>query len=112
MIVYGPGFFKFDVTLAKKFSLGESRSLEIRALALDALNHPNFRTGGFNADVLVFSPAAEPSDSLVPIPLVLIMILGHKIRAVELSIFRYDSISKIKAVVFIAVLENNHYDFR
>ncbi len=52
LIVYGPSFFKFDVTLAKKFNLGESRNIEIRMLALDALNHPNFRVGGFNADVV------------------------------------------------------------
>lgn len=52
LIVYGPSFFKFDVTLAKKFNLGESRNIELRMLALDALNHPNFRVGGFNADVV------------------------------------------------------------
>ncbi len=52
MIIYGPSFFKLDVTLAKKFNLGESRNIEIRMLALDALNRPNFRVGGFNADVV------------------------------------------------------------
>ena len=59
LIVYGPSFFKFDFTLAKKFSLGESRNLEIRMLALDALNHPNFRVGGWNADVVTVTPSSS-----------------------------------------------------
>lgn len=52
LIVYGPKFFKFDVTLAKKIMLGESRNLEIRATFLDALNRPNFRVGGWGADTV------------------------------------------------------------
>jgi hypothetical protein len=52
LILYGPGFFKFDVTLSKKFSLGEKRNIELRATALNALNYPNFRVGGFGADVV------------------------------------------------------------
>ncbi|HVQ37874.1 MAG TPA: carboxypeptidase regulatory-like domain-containing protein [Pyrinomonadaceae bacterium] len=52
LIVYGPKFFKFDVTLAKKVMLGESRNLEFRATFLDALNHANFRVGGWAADTV------------------------------------------------------------
>ncbi len=52
LILYGPGFFKFDVTATKKFNLGEKRNIELRASAFDALNHPNFRVGGWNADVV------------------------------------------------------------
>jgi len=52
LIVYGPKFFKFDVTLAKKIMLGESRNLEFRATFLDALNHTNFRVGGWGADTV------------------------------------------------------------
>jgi hypothetical protein len=52
LILYGPSFFKFDVTLAKKIKFGETRSIELRATLLDALNHPNFRIGGFGADVI------------------------------------------------------------
>ena len=52
LILYGPGFFKFDATVAKKFIIDEKRNVEFRATFLDALNHPNFRVGGFNADVI------------------------------------------------------------
>lgn len=52
LIVYGPGFFKFDATLAKKFNLGEKRNIEFRATFLDVLNKPQFRVGGWNGDVV------------------------------------------------------------
>ncbi len=64
LIIYGPSFFKLDVTLAKKFNLGESRNLEIRMLALDALNHPNFRVGGWNADVVGIFPGSSTFGQL------------------------------------------------
>jgi hypothetical protein len=52
LIVYGPGFFKFDASVVKRISLGERRSIELRATFLDALNMPNFRVGGWGADVV------------------------------------------------------------
>lgn len=52
LIVYGPGFFKFDVAVSKKFNIDERRNVELRATFLDALNRPNFRVGGWNADVI------------------------------------------------------------
>ena len=52
LIVYGPSFFKLDASVVKKFNLGEQRSFELRATFLDALNRPNFRIGGFGADVV------------------------------------------------------------
>lgn len=52
LVVYGPNFFKFDATVAKKIMIGEKRSVEFRATFLDALNMPNFRIGGFGADVV------------------------------------------------------------
>lgn len=52
LIVYGPGFFKFDATVAKRFKWGERRSVEFRVTTLDVLNAPNFRVGGFGADVV------------------------------------------------------------
>ncbi len=52
LIVYGPGFFKLDASIAKKFTVGERLNFEFRATALDALNHPNFRIGGWAADVV------------------------------------------------------------
>jgi len=52
LIVYGPSFFKLDVALSKKFPIGEKRSVEFRAMFLDALNHPNFRVGGWGVDTV------------------------------------------------------------
>ena len=52
LILYGPGFFKFDATVAKKFIIDEKRNVEFRATFLDALNHPNFRVGGFGVDTV------------------------------------------------------------
>jgi hypothetical protein len=51
LILYGPSFFKFDVSLSKKIQFDEKRNFELRATFLDALNHPNFRIGGWAADV-------------------------------------------------------------
>lgn len=52
LIVYGPGFFKFDAALSKRFYIDERRNVEFRATFLDALNAPNFRVGGWGADVV------------------------------------------------------------
>lgn len=52
LIVYGPGFFKFDASVIKKISLGERRNIELRVTSLDVLNMPNFRVGGWAADVV------------------------------------------------------------
>jgi hypothetical protein len=50
--MYGPDFFKFDATVVKRFRIGERRSVEFRVTALDVLNAPNFRVGGFGADTV------------------------------------------------------------
>ena len=52
LVVYGPGFFKFDAALSKRFNIDEKRNVEFRATFLDALNMPNFRVGGFGADLV------------------------------------------------------------
>jgi|CXWL01.1.fsa_nt_gi hypothetical protein len=54
LVVYGPMFFKLDASLAKQISLGERLKIELRATALDVLNHPNFRVGGFAGDTTGF----------------------------------------------------------
>jgi hypothetical protein len=51
LVIYGPSFFKFDVSLSKKFIIDEKRNIEFRATALDALNRPNFRVGGWANDI-------------------------------------------------------------
>ncbi len=52
LILYGPGFFKFDAAVAKTFRISERRNVQFKATFLDALNMPNFRIGGWNADVI------------------------------------------------------------
>lgn len=52
LIVYGPTYFKLDASIAKKFKWGEKRSVEFRLTALDALNAPNFRVGGWSVDTV------------------------------------------------------------
>lgn len=52
LILYGPSFFKLDVAVSKKFTITERSNVEFRATFLDALNAPNFRIGGWNADVI------------------------------------------------------------
>jgi hypothetical protein len=51
LILYGPGFFKLDIGVSKKFKFDERRNVEFRATFFDALNRPNFRVGGWNTDV-------------------------------------------------------------
>ncbi|MBV9215644.1 MAG: TonB-dependent receptor, partial [Acidobacteria bacterium] len=51
LVIHGPSFFKFDVTVLKRFKITETANIELRATALDALNRPNFRVGGWNTDV-------------------------------------------------------------
>lgn len=51
LVIYGPSFFKFDLGANKRINFGERFALELRANALDVLNHPNFKVGGFGANV-------------------------------------------------------------
>jgi hypothetical protein len=52
LIMYGPDFFMFDMSFAKKFKMGERRNIELKATFLDLLNKPPFRVGGFGADIV------------------------------------------------------------
>jgi len=52
LVIYGPSFFKFDASLSKRINFKEKRNIEFRVTALDVLNHPNFRVGGWNSDVV------------------------------------------------------------
>lgn len=53
LIIYGPSFFKLDVGINKRFEIRERFSVELRANLLDALNHTNFKVGGFGANTAV-----------------------------------------------------------
>lgn len=52
LVIYGPSYFKLDASVAKVIKIGEKRSLELRVTSLDVLNMPNFRVGGWGADVV------------------------------------------------------------
>jgi hypothetical protein len=52
LVVHGPKFFRTDLSLSKKIKLGETRNLELRASAFNALNNPQWRVGGWAADVV------------------------------------------------------------
>jgi hypothetical protein len=52
LVIYGPSYFKLDASVAKKIKFGERTNLELRVTSLDVLNRPNFRIGGWGADVV------------------------------------------------------------
>jgi hypothetical protein len=64
LVIYGPSFFKFDATLSKRIMIGEKRSIELRAAFLDVLNAPNFRVGGWTADVVSITPGGSTFGQL------------------------------------------------
>jgi hypothetical protein len=50
-VLFGPKFFKFDSSIAKRFKIGEKRNVEFRMTAFDVLNHTNWRLGGWTGNV-------------------------------------------------------------
>jgi hypothetical protein len=65
-LLIGPGINNFDLSLQKAFSLGETRRLELRVDAFNALNHTQF--SGVNATLNVrsltdFTPTNLPYDA-------------------------------------------------
>jgi len=50
LVIYGPSFFNLDVGINKRWGIGEKHSLSLKVNILNALNHPNFRVGGFAGD--------------------------------------------------------------
>ena len=55
LVIYGPYFRQLDVAVAKKFIIDEKRNVEFRATFLDAFNSPNWRVGGWAADVVTLN---------------------------------------------------------
>jgi hypothetical protein len=51
LVIKGPSFFRFDLSLAKKIKFTERMNLEMRAEALNAFNNINFLVGGAGNDV-------------------------------------------------------------
>jgi hypothetical protein len=59
LILEGPRFVRFDMSLVKKFRFTETTNLELRAEFLNALNNINFLVGGTSAvDVATAAPSA------------------------------------------------------
>lgn len=52
LIVHGPSFVRLDLTLQKKFQLGEKRNITIASAFYNALNNPQWRVGGWAADAV------------------------------------------------------------
>jgi len=51
LVLKGPSFFRFDLSLAKKIKFTERMNLELRAEALNAFNNINFLVGAAGNDV-------------------------------------------------------------
>ena len=51
LVVKGPAFFRFDLSLSKKIKFTERMNFEMRAEALNAFNNINFLVGGAGNDV-------------------------------------------------------------
>jgi len=51
IILYGPRFTRIDLSLSKKVTFSETKNLEFRVEALNAINNINFKVGSFANDV-------------------------------------------------------------
>jgi hypothetical protein len=51
IVLYGPNFYRFDLSAIKKFRITETVNFELRAEFLNAFNHINFIVGSPNNDV-------------------------------------------------------------
>ncbi len=51
LVIKGPAFFRYDLSLAKKIKFTERMNLEMRAEALNAFNNINFLVGSAGSDV-------------------------------------------------------------
>jgi hypothetical protein len=66
-VLTGPGIQNFDLALLKDFRIGESKKLQFRAEAFNALNHANFSADGVITHVNdsrfgEVTSASEPRD--------------------------------------------------
>lgn len=65
-ILTGPGWFTTDLSLARRFHMGEHREMQVRFEAFNALNHTNFNNPNTTADSSSFGTigSANPSRQL------------------------------------------------
>jgi hypothetical protein len=64
LVIYGPTFFKLDVGVNKRIPITERVHMELRANFLDALNHANFKLGGFGANTASQVPTSATFGQL------------------------------------------------
>ena len=57
----GPGYFDLDLALSRQFKLREQMTLQVRAEAFNALNHPNFGLPNGNISSSPSEPSPPPS---------------------------------------------------
>jgi hypothetical protein len=69
LILHGPRFNRFDMSVVKKFKFSENKNLELRAEFLDLPNAINFLIGSAANDVNAFNPTAvgsQPNGGTLP----------------------------------------------
>jgi hypothetical protein len=57
LVVHGPKFLRLDASLSKKIRFDEKRNVELRGAFYNALNNPQWRVGGWAADVVNITQA-------------------------------------------------------
>jgi len=57
LVLHGPNFYRFDLSLVKRIKFTERVNAELRAEFLNAFNNINFRIGSANNDVTSIAPA-------------------------------------------------------
>jgi len=63
LVIHGPNFYRFDLSLVKKIKFTERVGGEIRAEFLNAFNNINFRIGSASNDVTSIAPALINQNS-------------------------------------------------
>jgi hypothetical protein len=57
LVLHGPGFFRSDLSIAKRIRFTETANLELRLEMLNAFNNINFQPGASANDVNTFASA-------------------------------------------------------
>jgi hypothetical protein len=63
LVIHGPNFYRFDLSLVKKVRFTERINGEVRAEFLNAFNNINFKVGSASNDVSTATPALVNQNS-------------------------------------------------
>jgi len=63
LVLHGPNFYRFDLSLVKKIRFTERVNAELRAEFLNAFNNINFRIGAASSDVVSIAPGLVNQNS-------------------------------------------------